>query len=74
MAEPRQNARTAGVREGGSLRITWVKSAIGYNQDQKDTIKSLGLRRLNHVVEVADSASIRGMIFKVKHLVSFEEV
>ena len=45
MTEPRQNARTAGVREGGTLRVTWVKSAIGYNQDQKDTVKSLGLRR-----------------------------
>ena len=74
MTEPRQNARTAGVREGGTLRITWVKSAIGYNQDQKDTVKSLGLRRLNHTVELPDTASVRGMIFKVKHLVSVEEV
>ena len=74
MAEPRQNGKTAGVRAGGSLRITWVKSAIGYNQDQKDTIRSLGFHRLNQTVEVPDSASIRGMIFKVKHLVSFEEV
>jgi len=74
MAEQRQNGKTAGVRDGGSLRITWVKSAIGYNQDQKDTIRSLGFRRLNQTVEVPDSPSIRGMIFKVKHLVSFEEV
>jgi large subunit ribosomal protein L30 len=74
MAEQRQNGKTVGVRDGGSLRITWVKSAIGYNQDQKDTIRSLGFRRLNQTVEVPDSASIRGMIFKVKHLVSFEEV
>ena len=74
MAEQQQNPKTAGVREGGSLRITWVKSAIGYKQDQKDTIRSLGFRRLNQTVEVPDSASIRGMIFKVKHLVSFEEV
>ncbi|HMA35027.1 MAG TPA: 50S ribosomal protein L30 [Chloroflexia bacterium] len=74
MAEPRQNARTAGVREGKSLRITWIKSAIGYNKDQKETIKSLGLHRLHHTVEVPDSASIRGMVFKVKHLVTVEEV
>ncbi|MGI8586644.1 MAG: 50S ribosomal protein L30 [Chloroflexia bacterium] len=74
MTERKQNARTAGVREGGSLRITWVKSAIGYNQDQKDTIKSLGLRRLNQTIDLPDTASVRGMIFKVKHLVSFEEV
>jgi large subunit ribosomal protein L30 len=74
MAEQRQSARSAGTREGGSLRITWVKSAIGYKQDQKDTIRSLGFRHLNQTIEVPDSPSIRGMIFKVKHLVSFEEV
>jgi large subunit ribosomal protein L30 len=74
MAEQRQSARSAGARAGGSLRITWVKSAIGYKQDQKDTIRSLGFRHLNQTIEVPDSPSIRGMIFKVKHLVSFEEV
>ncbi len=74
MAEQRYSARSAGAREGGSLRITWVKSAIGYKQDQKDTIRSLGFHRLNQTIEVPDSPSVRGMIFKVKHLVSFEEV
>ncbi len=74
MANGRQNARTAGVREGGTLRVTWLKSAIGYNQDQKDTIRSLGLRRLHQVVEVPDNAAVRGMVFKVKHLVAVEEV
>jgi len=74
MDTPKQNARTAGVREGGTLRVTWVKSSIGYKQDQKDTIKSLGLHRLHHTVEVPDTAVMRGMIFKVKHLVAVEEV
>ena len=73
MPEERHNARTAGVREGGTLRVTWVKSAIGYRQDQKDTVRSLGLRRLQHEVELADSPSVRGMVFKVRHLVQVSE-
>jgi large subunit ribosomal protein L30 len=54
------------------LRITWVKSAIGYEKSQKRTLKSLGLRRLNQSVVHSDSAPIRGMIEKVKHLVKLE--
>jgi large subunit ribosomal protein L30 len=57
-----------------TLRITWVKSAIGYAENQKDTIRALGLRKLNRTVEHADRPSIRGMIHKVQHLVSVEEV
>lgn len=56
------------------LRITWLKSAIGYNVKQKATIKALGLRRLHHVVEHDDTPVIRGMINKVSHLVRVEEV
>jgi large subunit ribosomal protein L30 len=56
------------------LRITYAKSAIGYSQAQKDTIRSLGLRKLNSVVTKEDNEAIRGMIFKVKHLVKVEEV
>jgi len=56
------------------LRVKWVKSAIGYSQDQKDTIRSLGLRKLQHTVEIEDNPSIRGMINKVRHLVQVEEV
>ncbi len=55
------------------LRITWVKSAIGYNEDQKRTIKAIGFHRLNQSVIHPDSASIRGMINKVRHLVKVEE-
>ena len=57
-----------------TLRITWVKSAIGYAENQKDTIRALGLRKLNRTVEHEDRPSIRGMIHKVQHLVSVEEV
>lgn len=56
------------------LRITYKKSAIGYSQAQKDTVRSLGLHKLNSVALQDDSPAIRGMIFKVKHLVAVEEV
>ena len=56
------------------LRITYVKSAIGYSIRQKDTIRSLGLRRLNQTIEREDSLVLRGMLSKVSHLVRVEEV
>ena len=56
------------------LRITYSKSAIGYKKDQKATIRALGFRKLNQVVEHEDTAVIRGMINKVTHLVTVEEV
>jgi large subunit ribosomal protein L30 len=54
------------------LNVIWVKSGIGYRQDQKRTLKALGFRRLNQSVTHDDSASIRGMINKVRHLVKVE--
>ncbi len=54
------------------LHITWVKSGIGYSEDQKRTLKALGFHRLNQSVTQNDSASIRGMINKVRHLVKVE--
>jgi large subunit ribosomal protein L30 len=54
------------------LCVTWVKSSIGYAEDQKRTIKALGLHRLNQSVTHDDSGSIRGMINKVRHLVRVE--
>ena len=56
------------------LRITYRKSAIGYKKDQKATIRALGFRKLNQIVEHYDTAVIRGMINKVSHLVAVEEV
>lgn len=56
------------------LRITYVKSAIGYRQEQRDTLRSLGLRRLHQTVEKPDTPSIRGMVNKVRHLVRVEEI
>jgi large subunit ribosomal protein L30 len=56
------------------LQITYKKSAIGYNQRQKATIKALGFRKLNQTVEHEDTPQIRGMIERVSHLVAVEEV
>ena len=56
------------------LRVTWTKSAIGFAESQKRTIKALGLKRLHHSVEHDDTPAIRGMTAKVGHLVSVEEV
>lgn len=55
------------------LSVTWRKSAIGYNKDQKDTIRKLGLRRLNQTVIIEDTPSARGMVSKVSHLVDVQE-
>ncbi len=55
------------------LRITWVKSDIGYKRDQRRTLKALGFHRLNESVIHDDNRSIRGMINKLRHLVKVEE-
>lgn len=56
------------------IRITQTKSVIGAPADQKATVRALGLKRINHAVEQEDTPVIRGMIFKVKHLVNVEDV
>lgn len=56
------------------LRITLVKSPIGYSQRQRRTLRTLGLRQLNDVTEWPDTPVVRGMIEKVSHLVHVEEV
>lgn len=57
-----------------TLKITQIKSGIGFPADQKATVQALGLKRINHSVEQTDTPAIRGMIFKVKHLVKVEEL
>ena len=56
------------------LQITYVKSAIGYSKVQKDTVRSLGLRKLNSIVIHDDTPAIRGMAFMVRHLVQVAEL
>ncbi len=55
------------------IRVTLVKSPIGYNLRQKRTAQALGLRRMHQTVEHVDSPVIRGMVSKISHLVSVEE-
>jgi len=56
-----------------TIRVTLVRSAIGYPKDQKATVKALGLRRLHQSVEQVDNPAVRGMIQKIIHLVQVEE-
>ncbi len=56
------------------IKVVWVKSDIGYKKTQRDTIKSLGLHRLNESVVHDDNLAVRGMINKVRHLVKVEVV
>lgn len=56
------------------LKVTYVKSTIGYAKDQKATVRSLGLRKLHQSVIHNDTPVIRGMVFKVRHLVKVEEI
>lgn len=58
----------------GRLRITLVRSVIGRPGDQERTAKSLGFRKVNQTIEREDTPSIRGMVHKIKHLVTVEEV
>jgi large subunit ribosomal protein L30 len=56
-----------------TVRVTLVKSPIGYTEVQKRTVKALGLRRMHQTVEINDSPAVRGMITKVIHLLKVEE-
>ena len=58
---------------GKTLRVTLVRSAIGYTKDQKATVRALGLHRIHQTVEHKDNPAVRGMIQKIIHLVQVEE-
>ena len=57
----------------GTVKVTLVKSPIGFNRNQGDVLRGLGLRRIRHTVEVKDTVQTRGMLHKVRHLVRVEE-
>ncbi|PWH15338.1 MAG: 50S ribosomal protein L30 [Anaerolineae bacterium] len=59
--------------ETKTLRVTLVKSPIGFPEPQKRTVKALGLRRMNQTVEHVDTPAVRGMLNAVIHLVKIEE-
>ena len=56
-----------------TLSVTLVKSPIGYTKRQKNTVRALGLRHMNHTVEQKDTPAVRGMLTKISHLVLVEE-
>ena len=56
--------------ESKRVKVTLVKSTIGFDRKQAAIVQGMGLRRINHTVELADTDSIRGMIHKVRHLVT----
>jgi large subunit ribosomal protein L30 len=65
MAKKQEQART--------LKVTLVRSPIGYAQNQKDTVRSLGLKKVNKSVMLPDNPQVRGMIYKVRHMLLVEE-
>ena len=60
------------MAEQKKLKVTLVKSPIGFNEKQSRVVESMGLRRIRHSVELADTPEVRGMIHKVRHLVEVE--
>lgn len=62
------------VNQAKKLRVTYTTSSIGVEIDQKETVRRLGLTRLNATVELPDNPAVRGMLHKVRHLVTVEEV
>ncbi len=60
--------------EVGRVKVTLVRSTIGFDKRQANVVRGLGLRRRGHTVEVQDVPSIRGMIHKVRHLVRVSDV
>ncbi len=55
--------------KGATVRVTLLKSPIGFKRDQLEVVRGLGLRRIRHTVELKDTPATRGMIHKVRHLV-----
>ena len=58
--------------KGATMKVTLVKSTTGFNNTQALVVRSLGLRRIRHSVELKDTPEMRGMIHKVRHLVEVE--
>jgi large subunit ribosomal protein L30 len=57
---------------GTTIRVRQIRSGIGFEKNQKATLRSLGLRKLNQVVELPDNPAVRGMVYTVRHLVEVE--
>jgi len=64
---------TAAKAAGRRIKVTLIRSTIGFNRAQARVVEGLGLRRIGHTVEVVDHPAMRGMIHKVRHLVKVED-
>ena len=60
--------------KGGTVKVTLVRSPTGFNRNQGIVVRSLGLLRIRHTVQLKDTPAARGMIHKVRHLVTVEEI
>lgn len=60
-------------QKGKTLKVTLVRSTIGFNRNQAVVVRGLGLRRIRHTVEVPDTVATRGMLHKVRHLIEVTE-
>jgi large subunit ribosomal protein L30 len=67
------NHRTDTKGKGGTVKVTLLTSPTGFNRSQGLVVKSLGLRRIRHTVELKDTPETRGMIHKVRHLVEVSD-
>jgi large subunit ribosomal protein L30 len=56
----------------GTVKVTLIRSPIGFNRNQGTVVRSMGLRRIRHTVELKDTTETRGLIHKVRHLVTVE--
>jgi len=69
----RAKAAKSKETEAKTVTIRLTKSPIGFNKNQAAVVQSIGLRKINHAVTLADTPETRGMIFKVRHLVTVSE-
>ena len=65
--------KAGGKQPGKTVRVTLLRSTIGFNRTQAATVVGMGLRKLNHSVELPDTPETRGMLHKVRHLVAVSE-
>jgi large subunit ribosomal protein L30 len=69
----KKTAKAAKAAAPKRLKITLVRSPIGFNQTQGKTVQGMGLRKIRHTVELPDTPATRGMILKVRHLIEVQE-
>ena len=67
---PKRTAKPAGDKR---VKVTLVKSTIGFGRKQAAVVEGLGLRRLHHTIEIADTPATRGMMHKIRHLITVAE-